>query len=84
MRSGGEAWKNGLRGSEKAYGLFLNSASPTIAAQLSTAGYDWLLVDTQHGPMNPETLYVQRRTALLQNPLFFTEIRNEIVLWTFL
>jgi len=56
MRSGGEAWKNAMRGGQKQYGLFLNSASPTIAAQLSTAGYDWLLVDTQHGPMNPETL----------------------------
>jgi len=57
MRSGGEAWKNKLRKDGlKSYGLFLNSGSPTIAAQLSNAGYDWLLVDTQHGPMNPETL----------------------------
>jgi len=57
MRSGGEAWKNSMRkDGVKQYGLFLNSSSPTIAAQLSHAGYDWLLVDTQHGPMNPETL----------------------------
>jgi len=56
MRPGGEQWKNDLRAGQKAYGLFLNATSPTIAAQLSHAGYDWLLVDTQHGPMNPETL----------------------------
>jgi len=56
MRPGGEQWKNDLRGGQKAYGLFLNATSPTIAAQLSHAGYDWLLIDTQHGPMNPETL----------------------------
>jgi hypothetical protein len=56
MRSGGEAWKNSMRKGDKQFGLFLNSASTTIAAQLSHAGYDWLLVDTQHGPMNPETL----------------------------
>ena len=55
MRSGGEQWKKDTQ-TKSSYGLFLNSASPTVAAQLSSAGYDWLLVDTQHGPMNPETL----------------------------
>merc|ERR1712151_1122791 len=33
-----------------------NSSSPTVAEQLSCAGYDWLLIDTQHGSMNPENL----------------------------
>jgi len=56
MRPGGEEWKKSMRQGTKSYGLFLNSTAPTIAAQLSHAGYDWLLVDTQHGPMNPETL----------------------------
>jgi len=37
-------------------GLFVNSHSPTVAEQLSHSGYDWLLVDTQHGPMNYEKL----------------------------
>jgi 4-hydroxy-2-oxoheptanedioate aldolase len=37
-------------------GLFVNSSSPTIAEQLSFSGYDWLLVDTQHGPMDNITL----------------------------
>lgn len=37
-------------------GLFVNSHSPTVAEQLAHSGYDWLLVDTQHGPMGPETL----------------------------
>ena len=37
-------------------GLFLNSHSPTVAEQLSFSGYDWLLVDSQHGPMNFEKL----------------------------
>src|ERR1035438_6435986 len=32
-------------------GLFLNAHSPTVAEQLAHSGYDWLLVDTQHGPM---------------------------------
>ena len=37
-------------------GLFINSHSPTVAGQLACSGYDWMLVDTQHGPMNHENL----------------------------
>ena len=37
-------------------GLFVNSHSPTVAEQLAHSGYDWLLVDTQHGPMGNERL----------------------------
>jgi 4-hydroxy-2-oxoheptanedioate aldolase len=37
-------------------GLFINSHSPTVVEQLAFSGYDWLLVDTQHGPMGNETL----------------------------
>jgi 2-keto-3-deoxy-L-rhamnonate aldolase RhmA len=36
-------------------GLFLNSHSPTVAEQLAHSGYDWLLIDTQHGPMATPT-----------------------------
>jgi len=31
-------------------GLDLNAHSPTVAEQLVHSGYDWLPVDTQHGP----------------------------------
>jgi 4-hydroxy-2-oxoheptanedioate aldolase len=37
-------------------GLFINSHSPTVVEQLAHSGYDWLLVDTQHGPMQNEKL----------------------------
>jgi 4-hydroxy-2-oxoheptanedioate aldolase len=37
-------------------GLFINSHSPTVVEQLAHSGYDWLLVDTQHGPMDHEKL----------------------------
>jgi 4-hydroxy-2-oxoheptanedioate aldolase len=37
-------------------GLFVNSHSPTVAEQLAHSGYDWLLIDTQHGPMGYEKL----------------------------
>jgi 4-hydroxy-2-oxoheptanedioate aldolase len=52
----GVDFKKQLRAGEPKMGLFLNSHSPTVAEQLAHSGYDWLLVDTQHGPMGLEKL----------------------------
>jgi 4-hydroxy-2-oxoheptanedioate aldolase len=52
----GSEFKQQLRAGQPKLGLFLNSHSPTVAEQLSFSGYDWLLVDTQHGPMGYEKL----------------------------
>src|SRR5712672_1582021 len=52
----GSEFKKQLRAGQPKMGLFLNSHSPTIAEQLAHSGYDWLLVDTQHGPMGNERL----------------------------
>lgn len=52
----GVDFKKDLRAGQPKLGLFLNSHSPTIAEQLAHSGYDWLLVDTQHGPMGNERL----------------------------
>src|ERR1700744_4642614 len=47
----GVDFKKLLRDGHPKIGLFLNSHRPTVAEQLAHSGYDWLLVDTQHGPM---------------------------------
>src|SRR6266849_10497993 len=52
----GAEFKKQLREGRPKLGLFLNAHSPTVAEQLAHSGYDWLLVDTQHGPMGHETL----------------------------
>jgi len=52
----GAEFKKTLRDGAPKMGLFLNSHSPTVAEQLAHTGYDWLLVDTQHGPMDHEKL----------------------------
>jgi len=52
----GSEFKKQLREGRPKLGLFLNSHSPTVAEQLAHSGYDWLLVDTQHGPMGYECL----------------------------
>ena len=45
----GAEFKSQLRAGSTKLGLFLNAHSPTVAEQLAHSGYDWLLVDTQHG-----------------------------------
>src|SRR5258708_15409777 len=52
----GADFKNQMRDGAPKMGLFVNSHSPTVAEQLAHSGYDWLLIDTQHGPMSSETL----------------------------
>jgi 4-hydroxy-2-oxoheptanedioate aldolase len=52
----GAEFKKQLRVGTPKLGIFLNAHSPTVAEQLSHSGYDWLLVDSQHGPMGYEKL----------------------------
>src|SRR5580692_2678316 len=52
----GSEFKKQLHDGIPKMGLFVNSHSPTVAEQLAHSGYDWLLVDTQHGPMGYEKL----------------------------
>src|ERR1700694_4214332 len=52
----GAEFKKEMREGKPKLGLFLNSHSPTVAEQLAHSGYDWLLVDMQHGPMGYEKL----------------------------
>jgi 4-hydroxy-2-oxoheptanedioate aldolase len=52
----GAEFKKQMRDGLPKMGLFVNSHSPTVAEQLAHSGYDWLLIDTQHGPMGYEKL----------------------------
>ncbi len=52
----GAEFKAQLKAGTPKVGLFLNAHSPTVAEQLAHSGYDWLLVDSQHGPMDYEKL----------------------------
>jgi 4-hydroxy-2-oxoheptanedioate aldolase len=52
----GSEFKKQLHQGIPKMGLFINSHSPTVVEQLAHSGYDWLLVDTQHGPMHYEKL----------------------------
>jgi 4-hydroxy-2-oxoheptanedioate aldolase len=40
------------RGETPLWGAFLGSGSPLLAEMLSRAGFDWLVIDMQHAPLN--------------------------------
>lgn len=61
----GAEFKAQLRAGQPKMGIFLNSHSPTVAEQVAHSGYDWLLVDTQHGPMG--TLQLSAMLCAIQS-----------------
>jgi 4-hydroxy-2-oxoheptanedioate aldolase len=52
----GHTFKTQVKAGNPKFGLFVNSGSTVVVEQLSFSGYDWLLVDTQHGPMDRQGL----------------------------
>ena len=38
------------------FGAFLTSTDPVIAAEMCNIGFEWLIIDAEHNPFNPETL----------------------------
>jgi 4-hydroxy-2-oxoheptanedioate aldolase len=55
------ALKHRLRSGETTFGAWLSIASPVIAEIMAGTGYDWVLIDTEHGVFNIESL----QTALM-------------------
>jgi 2-keto-3-deoxy-L-rhamnonate aldolase RhmA len=57
MRSMRNALKNRLRASrEPSFGTWISSGSRVSLDALKDAGFDWFMIDTEHAPVNPETL----------------------------
>lgn len=48
--------KNRLRGGETTFGGWLTVANPMIAEIMAGAGFDWVLIDTEHGGFSNEGL----------------------------
>ncbi len=51
--------KKALKDGEMQVGLWLGSAHPMIAEIAATAGYDWCLIDGEHGPNDIPTMMAQ-------------------------
>ena len=48
--------KQRLRAGRPAFGSLLNIGDPLVAEQMASVGFEWLLVDTEHGPIDLSTL----------------------------
>jgi 4-hydroxy-2-oxoheptanedioate aldolase len=44
--------KQRLRAGKPAFGSLLNFGDPLVAEMMASVGFDWLLVDTEHGPID--------------------------------
>ncbi len=48
--------KQRLRAGQPAFGSLLNFGDPLVAEMMASVGFDWLLVDTEHGPIDLATM----------------------------
>lgn len=53
------AFKRALAAREPQIGLFLGMAEPYVADLVAGTGFDWLLVDGEHGPNDLRTIVAQ-------------------------
>ncbi|MBM4440459.1 MAG: 2-dehydro-3-deoxyglucarate aldolase [Candidatus Rokubacteria bacterium] len=45
-----------IRAGKPSFGALLNFGDPLVAEMMAAAGYEWLMVDTEHGPIDLATL----------------------------
>lgn len=57
--------KAALATGEPQLGLWLNAASPVAAEIAGASGFDWCLIDGEHGPWSPEVVVSQLRALAL-------------------
>jgi len=55
--------KNLLDADKPAFGIQLRFGSPAIAELAGLAGFDWILIDTEHAPQTPVTVQAQVQAA---------------------
>ncbi len=61
------ALKDRLRSDRRpSFGTWISSSSPVALDALKGLGFDWFMIDTEHAPVNPETL--AQMVALLAPP----------------
>ena len=52
------ALKQRLKSGEATFGAWLSVASPVVAEIMAGTGYDWVLIDTEHGAFDIESLQI--------------------------
>ncbi|MDR1827159.1 MAG: 2-keto-3-deoxy-L-rhamnonate aldolase [Methylobacteriaceae bacterium] len=57
------------------YGMWLDSTSAAVAEVAATAGYDWLVIDAEHGPNTVQTMFAQLQAVAPYYPASHPIIR---------
>lgn len=68
--------KQRILNGEKLVGAFLNLESPAVAEILGLLGYDFILIDTEHGPGDAESAQDIIRAALLRDITPMVRVRQ--------
>jgi 4-hydroxy-2-oxoheptanedioate aldolase len=63
MKFPSNQFKAALRAGQSTTGIFIGLVSPTAMEIAASAGFDWLLIDGEHGPNNPVTVLPQLQAA---------------------
>ena len=59
--------KEKIQNGEVALGTFVGIGHPDITERLSMVGFDWLLLDSEHGPLSYETMQVMMQSMRVDN-----------------
>ncbi len=69
--------KHRLLGSkERAFGTWISSSSPIALDALRDLGFEWFMIDTEHAPVNPETLAAMVAMLPAGGPVPFVRVGN--------
>ena len=52
-----------LQSGKPAIGTMVQLPNPSVVEILAQAGFDWLLIDTEHGPIDVETVHAMIRAT---------------------
>jgi len=69
--------KEKLLKGEKVVGTFFELGSTSVVECIGLAGYDYLIVDNEHGPYNPQTSLEYFRVANLYNTAPFARVADK-------
>ncbi len=56
-------FRDALRAGQRQIGLWVGLADPNAAELLATTGFDWLLLDGEHAPNDPQSVLAQLRAV---------------------
>ena len=75
-------FKEKLERGDTLIGTILSLPSPEIAEILSEIGFDWLFVDTEHGPLGPGSVQriLQAAGNMIQPHMFITILSRALMI----